>query len=90
MKRLFIISNQLPVNIRKVDEKFQIEPGDERERTGLNDFYNSFDCQWIGLRGADPSTVYQSFDISTTPPTLGSAHGSVDDAGVIDAGNGWY
>lgn len=53
MKRLFIISNQLPVTIKRENRKFYIEPGDEKERTGLHEFYNSFDCQWIGLTGIE-------------------------------------
>jgi len=56
MKRLFIISHQLPVIVRKENDQFLVEPGDERERTGLSDFYNSNDCHWIGLTGVEGYT----------------------------------
>jgi len=53
MKRLFVVSNQLPVEIQRIKRDFQIELGDEREKSGLNDFYNSYETNWIGLTGVE-------------------------------------
>lgn len=53
MKRLFVVANQLPVEIQKIKKDFQIELGDEREKSGLNDFYNSYETNWIGLTGVE-------------------------------------
>jgi len=53
MKRLFVIANQLPIEIRKIKNKFHIQVGEEREKTGLADFYESYDTHWIGLTGVE-------------------------------------
>ncbi len=53
MKRLFVIANQLPIEIRKIKNKFHIQAGGEREKSGLTDFYDGFDTRWIGLTGIE-------------------------------------
>lgn len=53
MNRLFVIANQLPIEIRKIENKFHIQVGKEREKTGLTGFFNSYDTHWIGLTGVE-------------------------------------
>ncbi|UCG27371.1 MAG: bifunctional alpha,alpha-trehalose-phosphate synthase (UDP-forming)/trehalose-phosphatase [Bacteroidales bacterium] len=53
MKRLYIASHQLPVGIKKTRNGFHVEPGDEMERSGLKEFYRSFNTCWIGLTGVE-------------------------------------
>ena len=53
MKRLIIVSNMLPVHIRWMDGKYTIEKAEETTISGLQDFYSSYEPQWIGLTGIE-------------------------------------
>ena len=48
MKRLLVVSNQIPINIYKDQEDFRLEPGKEIENSGLQGFYKEFQTIWIG------------------------------------------
>lgn len=52
-KRLFIASNQIPVNTTKTADGFEIQPTDEFMVTGLDKFYNKYQAKWIGLTGLE-------------------------------------
>jgi trehalose 6-phosphate synthase/phosphatase len=51
MNRLIIASNFLPVHIQWQDGKYLIEKAEETTISGLQDFYSSYEPQWIGLTG---------------------------------------
>ncbi len=53
MKKLFLASNQLPVNITRAGNHFEVEPSDELTVSGLKDFYKRFQTRWIGLTGLE-------------------------------------
>ncbi len=60
MKKLFVVANQLPIEIRKIKNKFHIQAGGERETTGLTNFYESYDTRWIGLTGIENYSFSQA------------------------------
>lgn len=51
MRRLLIISNRLPINIIKKDDKFDFQPSVGGVATGLNSFNKSLDSLWLGWPG---------------------------------------
>ena len=53
MKRLLIASRQLPVHINKSGQVYSVAPSEETTLSGLKDFYDSFDTQWIGFPELD-------------------------------------
>jgi trehalose 6-phosphate synthase/phosphatase len=53
MKKLFIASNQIPVNTIKAGDQFEIEPTEELTTSGLNHFYKQYHTKWIGLTGLE-------------------------------------
>jgi hypothetical protein len=52
-KRLFLASNQLPLNTCKVNGHFEIDPADELTTSGLETFYSKYQTKWIGLTGLE-------------------------------------
>lgn len=52
-KRLFVISNQIPVHTHRTKKGFEIEQGDELTISGLEGFYDKFNTKWIGLTGLE-------------------------------------
>jgi trehalose 6-phosphate synthase/phosphatase len=53
MKKLFLASNQIPVNIYLSGDQFEVEPADELTVSGLKNFYKKFQSRWIGLTGLE-------------------------------------
>lgn len=53
MGNLFVISNQLPVNIAKGERGFKITLTDEPVNSGLGKFYRGNNTKWIGLTNID-------------------------------------
>jgi trehalose 6-phosphate synthase/phosphatase len=53
MKKLFLASNQIPVNIYLSGDQFEVEPADELTVSGLKNFYKKFQTRWIGLTGLE-------------------------------------
>jgi len=49
MKRLILASNLLPVNITWQEDQYEIVKSDEQTISGLQDFYDDFQPQWVGL-----------------------------------------
>lgn len=50
-KRLFIVSNRLPVDIKLEDENIQLEPSVGGLATGMKSVYKEYDSTWIGWPG---------------------------------------
>ncbi|MFC2129217.1 bifunctional alpha,alpha-trehalose-phosphate synthase (UDP-forming)/trehalose-phosphatase [Bacteroidota bacterium] len=59
MKRLFLASNQLPVNIHWNEGDFKIDPAEELTISGLRDFYTGYETRWIGATGIDELDLTQ-------------------------------
>ncbi|HKL66574.1 MAG TPA: trehalose-6-phosphate synthase, partial [Bacteroidales bacterium] len=53
MKKLFIASRQVPVNIIFSDEGMKVEHDDGISLPGLQDFYEQFDTTWVGHTGVE-------------------------------------
>ncbi len=53
MENLFVISNQLPVSIEKVEKDFKITLKEEPVKSGLENFYAQYNTKWIGLTNID-------------------------------------
>jgi trehalose 6-phosphate synthase/phosphatase len=53
MENLFVISNQLPVTIEKVEKGFKITLKEEPVKSGLENFYKQYNTKWIGLTNID-------------------------------------
>ena len=53
MKRLFLASNQIPVNIDRADGDFKFQPAEELTISGLQEFYSKYETRWVGLTGID-------------------------------------
>jgi len=51
MKRLILASNTLPVHIQWQEGKYVIEKAEETTISGLRNFYEGFEPQWVGLTG---------------------------------------
>ncbi|NLV66997.1 MAG: bifunctional alpha,alpha-trehalose-phosphate synthase (UDP-forming)/trehalose-phosphatase, partial [Spirochaetes bacterium] len=51
MKRLLIVSNRLPVTVDKKKQRLQFSKSSGGLATGLDSFYRSYECQWIGWPG---------------------------------------
>jgi trehalose 6-phosphate synthase/phosphatase len=51
MKRLFIISNRLPVTLQKKRGSFEFHQSTGGLATGIKAFYRDYDCVWIGWPG---------------------------------------
>lgn len=60
MERLIIISNRLPVGVRKTETGIRIEPSTGGLATGLKSFYKDYDSQWFGWAGFDRSNFSNS------------------------------
>lgn len=57
MKRLIMVSNRLPYNVNKTDGKFNITPREGGFASGLNVFYKSQNCFWIGWPGIEEDNI---------------------------------
>lgn len=55
MKRLIIVSNRLPVGIKKTEEGINIKPSMGGLATGLKSFYKEYDSKWFGWAGFEKS-----------------------------------
>jgi trehalose 6-phosphate synthase/phosphatase len=64
MKRLFIISNRLPLQVIEIDGKKEIRPTPEGFDSGLKKFYESFDIKWIGSAGVNIDEISEADKIS--------------------------
>jgi len=53
MENLFVVSNQLPVSIEKIEEGFKITLKEEPVKSGLENFYKQYNTKWIGLTNID-------------------------------------
>jgi len=53
MRRLFIASNRIPVDIEKSGDKFNITPAGKSTIYDLPEFSEHFESRWIGLTGID-------------------------------------
>lgn len=53
MENLFVVSNQLPVTIEKVEKGFKISLKEEPVKSGLENFYRQYNTKWIGLTNID-------------------------------------
>src|SRR5210317_42778 len=51
MKRLFMISNRLPLQVVDNNGEKELTPFADGFDSGLNNFYNSFDIKWVGRAG---------------------------------------
>ncbi len=65
MKRLFLASNQLPVNIIRKENDFEVHPAEELTISGLKEFYSGYETRWIGLTGIDDLdlTIHEQHDL---------------------------
>lgn len=52
-KRLFLASNQIPVDTVRTENGFEIRQSDELTVSGLKEFYKKFQTKWIGLTGLE-------------------------------------
>lgn len=68
-KRLFIVSNQLPVHITHNNGQFDVQPGDELTISGLDSFYKQFRTKWVGLTGIE-KTEFNLKEIQTIESKL--------------------
>ncbi len=57
MKRLFLVSNRIPVQIRKSGNEFHIDPSEELTKSGLQSFYKNYQTRWVGLTGLDDQNL---------------------------------
>lgn len=64
MKRLFIISNRLPLQASKENDKIELIPYSDGFDSGLKRFYESFDVKWIGRAGLNIDDVSESEKIN--------------------------
>ena len=53
MENLFVVSNQLPVTIEKIEKGFKITLKEEPVKSGLENFYKQYNTKWIGLTNID-------------------------------------
>lgn len=53
MENLFVVSNQLPVHVEKVEKGFKISLKEEPVKSGLENFYRQYNTKWIGLTNID-------------------------------------
>ena len=53
MENLFVVSNQLPVTIEKVETNYKITLMEEPVKSGLENFYKQYNTKWIGLTNID-------------------------------------
>jgi trehalose 6-phosphate synthase/phosphatase len=60
MKRLFIISNRLPLQVNDVNGKKEIRPITDGFDSGLKKFYESYDIKWIGRGGVNIDEITES------------------------------
>jgi trehalose 6-phosphate synthase/phosphatase len=64
MKRLFIISNRLPIQVREVNGKKELLPVTDGFDSGLKRFYESYDIKWIGRGGVSIDEISEAEKIS--------------------------
>jgi len=64
MKRLFIISNRLPLQASKKNGKMELTPYSDGYDSGLKQFYESFDVKWIGRPGLNRDEISESEKIN--------------------------
>jgi trehalose 6-phosphate synthase/phosphatase len=57
MKRILIISNRLPVSVKKGDGGITIKPSVGGLATGMKTFYKTLDSVWIGWPGIDKQEI---------------------------------
>lgn len=62
MDRLLIISNRLPVSVKKGDEGITIYPSVGGLATGMKTFYKKLDSTWIGWPGIDQQELSSEDD----------------------------
>ena len=60
MKRLFMISNQLPKQVIDNNGKKEFTHISDGFDSGLKDFYNSFDVKWIGRAGISINEISEN------------------------------
>lgn len=53
MKRLFMISNRLPLKVVDNNGEKELSPFTDGFDSGLSNFYNSFDIKWVGRAGVN-------------------------------------
>ncbi len=53
MKRLFVISNRLPAEVKTIDGKKKVFSRDSGFYHGLQGFHNEYDIKWIGRGGVN-------------------------------------
>ncbi len=64
MKRLFVISSRLPMQVTEVDGKKELGPATDGIYSGLKQFYESFDIKWIGTAGVNIDEISETEKIS--------------------------
>ncbi len=60
MKRLFIISNRLPLQVSKENGMAELIPYSDGFDSGLKQFYESFDIKWIGRAGLNIDDISET------------------------------
>ena len=60
MKRLFMISNRLPLQVIENDGVKELIPISDGFDSGLNRFYESFDIKWIGRAGVNINEISEN------------------------------
>ena len=60
MKRLFIISNRLPLQVSKKNGKTELIPYSDGFDSGLKKFYESFDIKWVGRTGLNIDDISET------------------------------
>ena len=64
MKRLFIISNRLPLQVTEVNGRKEILPVTDGFDSGLKKFYQSYDIKWIGRGGVNIDEISEAEKIN--------------------------
>ncbi len=64
MKRLFIISNRLPLQVTEIYGKKEIRRETDGFDSGLTGFYESFDIKWIGRGGVNSNEISEAEKIN--------------------------
>ena len=60
MKRLFMISNRLPLQVVDNNGEKELSPFTDGFDSGLSNFYNSFDIKWVGRAGVNIDEISES------------------------------
>ncbi len=60
MKRLFMISNRLPLQVANIDGVKDLIPIADGFDSGLKNFYESFDIKWVGRAGVNINEISEN------------------------------